>query len=36
MMQERRDAVHALKDAQTAAREGLWTERRPGHWTEED
>ena len=33
---ERREEFHARKDAQTAAREGLWTERQAGHWTEDD
>ena len=34
--QERREQFHARKDAQTAAREDLRTEREAGHWTEED
>lgn len=34
--QERRDEFHARKDAQTAAREDLSTERKAGVWTEED
>ncbi|MDN5716955.1 MAG: GTPase ObgE [Janibacter sp.] len=34
--QERREEFHARKDAQTAAREGLWTERQAGHWTEDE
>ena len=33
---QRREEFHARKDAQTAAREGLWTERQAGHWTEDD
>lgn len=34
--QERREEFHARKDAQTAAREDLRTERDAGHWTEDD
>ena len=33
---ERREEFHARKDAQSAARDELATERRTGHWTEDD